>query len=88
MTDSSPPYESLVEHAPVGVFQVSLESPEGDKTPKAPDEIYANKTLVNLLGFDVAILSKSLVECYFVGWVSIRDCLPLGLQLLVGLESE
>lgn len=52
MTDSSPQYEPLVEHAPVGVFQMTVESMEEDKLSESSGEIYANKTLVDLLGFD------------------------------------
>lgn len=52
MTTTNPPYQRLVEKAPVGVFQVSVTPEEVGDVNAEPDQIYMNETLMDLLAFD------------------------------------
>lgn len=52
MTESNPPYQKLVEQAPIGVFQARVEPEQLEKPDAKANELYANETLVDILGFD------------------------------------
>lgn len=54
MVPTDPPYEMLVENAPVGVFQATIEPEDLDDSTSEPDELYVNATLADILGFDSA----------------------------------
>jgi anti-anti-sigma regulatory factor len=52
MTTTNPPYEKLVENAPVGVFQVTVDEEQlGDVEPDQ-QHLYVNETLTDILAFD------------------------------------
>lgn len=52
MADTNPPYQRLVEQAPVGVFQASVDTEQIADSTEQPDLLYVNETLVDILGFD------------------------------------
>lgn len=52
MAEITPPYEKLIENAPVGVFQVIVDAEHLDDSISDPDEFYANATLAEILSFD------------------------------------
>lgn len=52
MVDTNPPYQRLVEKAPVGVFQVSVDPEQIGDANAEPDQIYMNETLMDILAFD------------------------------------
>lgn len=52
MTDTAPPYDRLVENAPIGVFQVVVDREHLDEVPRDREHIYVNETLVDILRFD------------------------------------
>lgn len=52
MSDTNPPYERLVENAPAGVFQVTVDEENLDDVEHDPEHLYVNETLTEMLGFD------------------------------------
>lgn len=52
MAYTNPPYEKLIENAPVGVFQVGVDPEHIDDSTSDPDELYVNTTLAEILSFD------------------------------------
>lgn len=52
MGGSQPSYERLIENAPVGVFQVSVDQEHLDDAPRDQEHIYVNNTLIDILHYD------------------------------------
>lgn len=52
MTVTNPPYETLVENAPVGVFQVIVDKEHLDEMAVDQQHLYVNETLIDILSFD------------------------------------
>lgn len=52
MKATTPPYETLIENAPIGVFQVGVDPNHLDESTATPEDLYVNATLADLLSFD------------------------------------
>jgi anti-anti-sigma regulatory factor len=52
MTGTSPSYETLVENAPMGVFQVNVDKDHLDDTDTDQQNLYVNETLADILSFE------------------------------------
>lgn len=52
MTDISPSYATLVENAPIGVFQVIVDRDSIEEVPRDEQHLYINETLATMLSFD------------------------------------
>lgn len=52
MSNTTPSYEKLVENAPVGVFQVTVDEDHLDEIEPDQQHLYVNETLADILAFD------------------------------------
>lgn len=52
MTNINPSYEKLVENAPIGIFQVTVNTENLNNSIADPENLYVNKILADILSFD------------------------------------
>lgn len=80
MTKTTPPYEQLVENAPIGVFQLIVDQDHIDDVDHDQEHLYVNETLATLLGFDSTEPFYSEAESIEYADPSDRDALFERLQ--------
>lgn len=73
MTNINPTYERLVENAPFGVFQVSVDPEHLDEAATDREHLYVNETLADVLSFDSVEHFHSKVESVEYANPSDRD---------------
>lgn len=87
MTDTNPPYARLVENAPIGVFQVVVDTEDLNDVSRDREHLYVNETLADILSFNSRDHFHSEVDSIEYEDPRDRETLQARVQETGGVES-
>lgn len=81
MTATDVPDERMIEEAPIGIFQVTVDREHLEDVPRDEEHIYVNTTLADILGFDSR-------EAFYSSASSVDYADPADREALLELVEE